>query len=111
MEVQPGPGKKCPPGYELKLTKQGFKCRLISQIEQPPFWKGLMDWWDEFQILPTVHAAVKILRFTFKLGNVFQDVIFEYQKFPGTNVAQYGFQGFGVQVIWIDDPDNALNLE
>ncbi len=57
-EVPPGPGNKCPPGYQLHLNKPagGVTCRPLSYSPD-----GASEWlaslWSRFAVIPRAEAA------------------------------------------------------
>jgi hypothetical protein len=57
-EVPPGPGNKCPPGYQLHFNKPAGRvtCRLLSyRPDGAPEW--LASLWSRFATIPRAEAA------------------------------------------------------
>lgn len=107
-KVAPGPGKTCPPGYELKLegVPKHFACRPLSQAPSSPAPSWVVRWWDRLEVVPSAEAYMD--RFVFELANFGSPIAFQFHEhYGGTDVMAWEFKGFGFEIRYIDMPGSA----
>ena len=95
-EVPPGPDKKCPPGYELKLKKPAggqatFTCQALSHWLDGIAAQRLASLWNSLALIPPAEAFTST-RFQFKVGS--------FSFFDAVHVTDdAGNEYFGINVL------------